>query len=238
MDIESWWLSLSWMHLLWLRLISVCYHWSWCNLWLGDFNIPPWSLCLCRSSMDWPCLMNIDMQIVLIYQVRQSATICGEPWTLFLNLVAPPGFQQIPEMRPKLAFVSRDQRWFMQTHAPTSKNHWRLQKAKVHRRNCVMQKEGWQLKLTLIMIFIGHAITWSARYRFGRSASWHSKMGMPQRSYCTINSNDGHYFPYPALHSNGHSRNCNCGVSALADVRTLLHGERVSNGGAAWSGAV
>lgn len=37
-------------------------------------------------------------------------------------------------------------------------------------------------------------------------------MGMPQRSHCTINSDDGHYFPYPAYVPTGIQKNGNYGV--------------------------
>lgn len=55
-------------------------------------------------------------------------------------------------------------------------------------------------------VFVWACLIFLAGFRFGRSASRRKKMGMPQSSCPRRSIDDGHYFAYPALHSNGHSK--------------------------------
>lgn len=77
--------------------------------------------------------------------------------------------------------------------------------------------------------FVWACLILLAGCRFGRSASRRFKMGMPQSSCSRRNTDDRHYFPYPAYIPMGLQKKCSYGVSTLADVLILLRVRSVSN---------
>lgn len=106
--------------------------------------------------MHLPCLMNIDLQVVLIYQVGQSATICGEPQTLFLNLVRFPAFQKIPERWRQPAFVKIEINNGQTNKFTHSIESLARKKVTVHCHKCDIQNEDRKIKRIHDMIFAGH----------------------------------------------------------------------------------
>ncbi len=97
---------------------------------------------------------------------------------------------------------------------------------------------GAAVGLLLDIDFVNELQILPTVHRSGRSELLIFKKRIAQKLCSTAHSGKTNYLAYPALHSNGHSKKCNYGVSALADVLKLFHGERVSNGGAVSSDAV